>query len=239
MNRLVISAIFLLCLTASGCGFSGISGFSSPKSDIDVSAIDKGEKALVIFRANTPDGSTVETRWLNLAGNDERRVSTQFFALTDEATREYDLVSLDPGEYVLTYAVHGGFKTWTPLKMDPKAGPYSELGQVVVREDEQDGRKTYLYALTSHGTDGKGKPVIASFTVAGGEVVYIGDMTIDFTYVNPDKLTQTGHFSAKSVSLGLSNQRTRAKNTLLEVNSTLAERMIYRPFTYGKLAQKR
>lgn len=243
----MLSRLFKFCLTLSFC--LAVAGCiptlwdsTSPKSDIDLNSIDSGQKALVIFRANTPDGSTVETRWQNLSTGEEKRVSTQFFALTGEATREYDLVTLDPGEYVLTYAVYGGFKTWTPLKMDPKAGPYSELGQVVVRQDEKDGRKTQLYALTSHGTDGSGKPLIASFSVKGGEVVYIGDMTIDFTYTSPGNLSEEmkaeGYFSANSVSLGLSNQRTRAKNSLLEVHPPFAEKMQYVPLKHGKLAKK-
>ena len=227
-----------LCFITAGC-IPTLWNDTSPKSDIAAESINKGEKALVIFRANTADGSTVETRWTNLSTKKETRVSSQFFSLTEEAAHEYDLITLDPGEYVLTYAAYGGFKSWTQLKMNPKAGPYSELGQVVVHEDEKDGRKSYLYALVSHGTDGVGLPLIASFKVKGGEVVYIGDMTINFTYSNPDKLKKEGYFSASSVSLGLSNQRTRAKNSLLEVYPPFAEKMQYQPFSFGKIITKK
>lgn len=239
MFKILFKACIILtfCLAVAGCSPS-IFAETSPKSNINIKSIETGKKALVLFRANTPSGSTVETRWLNLSTGQETRISTQFFTLTDEATREYDMVTLNPGEYVLTYAVYGGFKPWASPKMNPEAGPYSELGQVVVNEDVKDGHKSYLYALTSHGTDGKGQPLIASFSVKGGEVVYIGDMTIDYNYVNPSKLKTIGHFSANSVMLGISNQRTRAKNALLELNPAFAEKMQYRPFTYGKLAKK-
>lgn len=229
--------VFVFSLTVGGCSPS-MFGETSPNSNINVSDIEIGKKALVLFRANTPKGSTVETRWLNLSTGKETRISTQFFTLTEEATREYDMVTLTPGEYVLTYAVYGSFKPWVSPEMNPEAGPYSELGQVVVDGETQDGHRSYLYALTCHGTDGKGQPLIASFSVKGGEVVYIGDMTIDYTYLNPNKLKVTGHFSANNVMLGLSNQRTRAKNSLLEINPLLAEKMQYRPFSFGKLAKK-
>ena len=50
-----------LCLITTGC-IPKLWNDVSPKSDIAAESINKGEKALVVFRANTADGSTVETQ---------------------------------------------------------------------------------------------------------------------------------------------------------------------------------
>lgn len=234
--RICLLSAFFTFIT--GCGLPSFSLFSSPKGNIDSEAIENDEKALVLFRAVTPDGSPVETHWLNRQTGEEIKLSSQFFAMSGEPHREYDPVALEPGEYVLIYAGYGGLNPRAPFKMDPQAGPYSDLGQVVVTESTLDDRKTYLYALTSPGVDDSGKALLASFSVNAGEVNYLGDMSIEFTYANPEKLP-AGHFSAESTSIGIVNQRTRAKNALLELHPELAAEMCYRPFTVGKLAVRR
>ena len=219
----------------SGCGSSPFTFLPSAERGADAAAVLNGEKALVLFRAETFQQKLVETHWRNWRTGEEKKLSSRLSAPAGEKFYEYELVQLEPGEYVLTCAVYGGSDSASSPSPRPQADAYGTLGQVVVDVETSDNSTAWRHTLFCPGTDAAGKPLLASFTVAGGEVVYLGDMRIDFSH----GISSLGYFRSEEAVLDLSNQRTRAKNTLLELFPDLATKMQYRPFSYGKLARHR
>jgi hypothetical protein len=232
LKRLVCAAL-LLCITA--CGTAYIPGITS-MTDVDAQAVNNGQKSLVVMRVSSKWGTPAETRWLHVESGELVKITSQFASSTQEKAREFDMVTLPAGYYVLAYVMYsdGASGVWPsdPFSLDPSLAEVSRLGQVKTSES---GQHT-LYALRSKGLANDGKtPLIAGFTITSGKVAYLGEMTIDFDIQGKKQLP--GVYPAGRVAWRADNSGfERAKLNLAKESPSLAERMTRRGIMRGSLA---
>ncbi len=238
LARLTIPLLFSIGLLLTGC--AGKSPFTGSMTKIDAAAVNNGEKSLVVLRVSSPAGGPVETRWLHQESGELYKISSQFSASTQEVAREYDMVTLPPGRYVLMYAMYAGgtSSAWPtqPFDIDPARAKVSDLGQV--RTSEQGSPATTIYQLRSPGLARDGRTaLIASFTLTPGKVVYLGDMTMDFGPQGPVQLP--GYYPAGSVSYGIHYNLEQARIALGQEDASLASKLTRMNISRGVLARAR
>ena len=229
-----------MLLTA--CAKVHVPSFNS-MSSVDSAAVNNGEKALVVMRASAPWGSPAETRWLHVETGELYKVSSQFAANRQEEAREFDIVTLPAGKYVLTYVMYstGSKGVWPggPFDLDPSKSDVSKLGQIRTSTPDKDGSpETIISALRSTGLEKDGRsPLIASFDVRPGQVAFLGNMTISFDIKG--KRVLPGYYPAGTVSWSDSHaDLERARLVLAKEDPTLAKKLENKQITRGSLAKR-
>lgn len=236
--RLKMLACAALLMLVAACSTPYVPGITS-MTDVDPAAVNNGQKSLVVFRASTPWGTPAETRWLHVESGELVKLSSQFATSTQEKAREFDMVTLPAGYYVLAYAMYstGTKGTWpsSPFDLDPSLADVSRLGQVNI--SETDSGSTKISALRSKGLANDGRtPLVAGFTVTPGRVLYLGNMTIEFAIQGKEQLP--GLYPAGSVAWSVSDRDfERAKLNLAKKDPGMAEQMQKRTLTRGSLAK--
>lgn len=233
IKRLVCAALLLL---VAACGTTYVPGITS-MTKVDPEAVNNGQKSLVVMRVSTPWGTPAETHWLHVESGELVKITSQFAASSQEKAREFDMVTLPAGYYVLTYVMYSDSTkgTWPsdPFSLDPSLAEVSRLGQVKLTES---GGAT-ISALRSKGlsTDGK-TPLVAGFTITPGKVAYLGEMVIEFRIQGEKQLP--GLYPAGRVAWRVDNSGfERAKLNLAKESPSLAEQMTRRSLTRGSQAK--
>ncbi len=226
----------LLALALAGCAKSP---FSGSMSKIDSDAVNNGEKSLVVMRASSEWGTPAETRWLHVESGELYTVTSKFSASTQEKAREYDMVTLPPGRYVLTYVLysqsHGASLPKSPFDINPVYSKISDLGQVHTEKSGSDSPyMTYALRSTGFAKDGK-TPLIASFTLSRGQVLDMGIMTIRFNIQGKEELP--GYYPAGSVAYKITRDAERARLALAEQDGVLASKIKEGQISRGILAK--
>lgn len=239
LQRLFIPFVVIFSLALTACG--GKVPFTGSTTKIDNAAVNNGEKSLVLLRVSTPTGGPVETRWMHTESGEVYTISTQFRADTQEVAREYDMVTLPAGHYVLMYAMYssgtGSAWTVTPFDIDPTLSKVSALGQVRTSEHGSNPVTT-VYQLRSKGLAQDGKtPLIAAFTLTPGKVVYLGDMVMEFT--PGGKVQLPGYYPAGTVAFSITSDLERARLALGKEDTALAAKLTRQQIVRGTLAHNR
>ncbi len=213
-------------------------------SDVDVSAVNNGEKSLVMMRVSSPWGSPAETRWLHVETGNLYKVTSQFGANTQEKAREYDIVTLPAGRYALVWVMYsdGTLGTWpsSPFDLDPTKSRVTRLGQIETRLiKHESGPDTTISALRSKGLAKDGKtPLIAGFTITPGKSLFLGNMVIEFKIQGKQQLP--GFYPAGSVAYSLTTKELeRARLVLAKEDAGLAEKLTSHGVVRGSLARQR
>lgn len=235
LKKLCCAVLFFVL---TGCSTTYVPGVTS-MTDVDPAAVNNGEKSLVVLRVSTPWGSPAETRWLHVESGQLVKLSSQFGASTQEKAREFDIVTLTPGYYVLSYVMYsdGARGVWPsdPFDLDPALAEVTRLGQVKISSSAL-GEST-ISALRSKGLANNGKtPLIAGFTITPGKTMYLGAMTIEFGIKGEKQLP--GIYPAGHVAWSVSDKDfERAKLNLAKESPSLAEQLEKRSLTRGSLAR--
>ena len=230
--------ILLLLLSLTACGKGNFPfGASSSMTKIDADSVLNGQKSLVVTRFSTPWGTPAETRWMQLETGELFTITSQFAASTQEVAKEYDMVTLPAGTYVLVYVLYssGTGDVWpaTPFDIDPSLSRVSELGQVQTKENA--GITTSMLRSRGLAQDGK-TPLIASFILKPGQTAYLGDITVSFEIDGPVQLP--GYYPAGKFYYTEKKDLQRAKFALGKENTTLAASLAQDTIRWGKLARK-
>lgn len=234
----VLPVIVFMVLSLAACGKGNFPlGPSSSMTKIDADSVFNGQKSLVVTRFSTPWGTPAETRWMQLETGQLFTVTSQFAASTQEVAKEYDMVTLPAGTYVLMYALYssGTGAVWpaAPFDIDPSLSKVSELGQVQTKES---GNIT-TSMLRSKGLAADGKtPLIAGFTLKPGQALYLGDITVSFDIEGPVQLP--GYYPAGKFHYTDKKDLQRAKFALGKENTALASALEQGRMTWGRLARK-
>lgn len=242
-NRITVTAVCacLSLILLAACGKVNVPAIT-PTTSIDSAAVNNGEKSLVVMRVSTPWGSPAETRWLHLETGELVKVTSQFAAGTQQKAKEFDMVTLPGGTYALASVMYSdGTKGVWPgaFDLDASKSEITKLGQVQLTENKQDdGSVNTVSALRSRALEADGKtPLIASFTVTPGKVVYLGNMTIKFDIKGKKQLP--GYYPAGSVAWSIDEKPfERAKLTLAGEDVGLAEKMARQSIKRGTLARR-
>ncbi len=231
---LILAALFLL----AGCGGATRTPFTGATTKIDTDAINNGNKSLVMLRASTTWGSPAETQWRHVPTGELYKVSSQFNASTQEVAREYDMVTLPPGQYVLVYVMYssGTGSAWptSPFDINPTLSKVSPLGQVNLKETGDPVVTISSLRSTGAGKDGK-TPLIASFNLLPGKAVYLGDMTVSFAIQGKKQLP--GYYPAGTVSWSVKYDLEQARLQLGKEDTGLAAKLERGQITRGTLAR--
>lgn len=226
-------------LLLAGCG--GIqTPFSGSMAKVDAGAVNNGDKGLVMLRASSTWGSPAETRWRHVDTGEVYKVSSQFNASSQEVAREYDMVTLPPGKYVLVYVMYssGTGSAWptSPFDIDPSLSKVSDLGQVRTKEGATDSAVT-ISALRSPGVTKDGKtPLIASFTLPAGKAVFLGDMTVSFAIQGKQQLP--GYYPAGRVAWSVRHDgQEQARLQLAKEDAGLASKLERGQIARGNMAK--
>ncbi len=233
-----LSVLLLSLLLLTACG-GARTLFTGSMARIDAGAVNNGEKSLVVMRVSTVWGSPAETRWLHKETGELVIVTSKFTAETQEVSRGYDMVTLAPGTYVLSYIRYSdgtaaGLPS-RPFDIDPGLSNVSALGQV---HTSQSGTSpvvtTFRLRSTGMGKDGR-TPLIASFTLTPGKVLYLGDMTISFTIAGKQELP--GYYPAGTVAYTIKRDLERARLALSKEDGGMAIKLQNGQVTKGSLAR--
>ena len=242
MKRLFFPLLLCAALFLAACGKVHVPSFNS-MNDVDVAAVNNGQKALVVMRASAPWGSPAETRWLHVETGELYKVTSQFAANRQEEAREFDLVTLPPGKYVLAYVMYstGSKGVWPggPFDIDPTKSDVTRLGQIKTSTSSEDSAsQTTTSALRSTGLEKDGKtPLIASFTLTPGQVVFLGNMTVDFSIKGKQVLP--GYYPAGTISWSVSHaDLERARLVLAKEDPGLARSLENKQLVRGSLARR-
>ena len=228
-----------LVLLLVACGKVYVPSVTS-MTRVDAAAVNNGEKSLVVMRVSTPWGTPAETRWLHVETGELVKVTSQFATGTQQAAREFDMVTLPAGTYALAYVMYSdGTKGAWPsgaFDLDASQSEVTRLGQVKLEESKHDGGVTTVSALRSKGLAENGRtPLIASFTITPGKSLYLGNMTIRFDIKG--KRLLPGYYPAGSVAWSVDQSAfERAKLNLAKEDVGLAEKIAKHPVTRGSLA---
>lgn len=237
ISRLLPLFLFAVLFTA-GCVTGGRTPFTGSMARIDAGAVNNGEKALVIMRVSSPWGTPAETRWLHVESGQLYMVTSKFAAGTQQTAKEYDMVTLPPGRYVLTYVLYsedtGPALPSNVFDINPNLSKVSTLGQVNTEKGGKSGHITSALRSTGLAKDGK-TPLIAAFTVNRGEVVYLGDMTIQFTI--DGKVQLPGYYPAGTVAWSVRDDLERARLALSNEDAALGTKLRQGRVTRGTLAK--
>ena len=242
MKRLFFPLILVAAVALAACAKVHVPSFNS-MNDVDAAAVNNGEKALVVMRASAPWGSPAETRWLHMETGELYKVTSQFAASRQEDAREFDIVTLPPGKYVLMYVMYstGSKGVWPggPFDLDPTKSDVTKLGQVNITTPDKDASpQTVISALRSTGLEKDGKtPLIASFSVTPGEVAFLGNMTVEFSIKGKQVLP--GYYPAGSVAWSVNHaDLERARLILAKEDPALARKLENKQPTRGGLARR-
>ncbi len=233
-SSLVLVALFFLV----GCGGATRTPFTGATTKIETDAVNNGNKSLVMLRASSTWGSPAETQWRHVPTGEVYKISSQFNADTQETAREYDMVTLPPGQYVLVYVMYssGTGSAWptSPFDIDPTLSKVSALGQVNLKQTGDPAVTISQLRSTGVGRDGK-TPLVASFTLLPGKAVYLGDMTISFAIQGKKQLP--GYYPAGTVSWSVRNELEQARLQLGKEDTGLAAKLERGQIVRGTLAR--
>lgn len=238
VKRLVLAALMVLL---AACGKVYVPSLTS-MTQVDSAAVNNGEKSLVVMRVSTPWGTPAETRWLHVETGQLVKVTTQFATGSQQEAREFDMVTLPAGTYVLAYVMYSdGTKGAWPsgaFDLDAAKSEVTRLGQVKLEEYKQDGGVVTVSALRSKGLAENGRtPLIASFSLAPGKSLYLGNMTIKFDIKGKRQLP--GYYPAGSVAWSMDQSPfERAKLILAREDVGLAENLGRHTVSRGSLAER-
>ncbi len=240
LRSLFASALVLVALfTLTACGGATHTPFTGSMTKIDTDAVNNGDKSLVMLRVSTTWGSPAETQWRHVPTGEIYKISSQFNATTQEVAKEYDMVTLPPGQYVLVYVMYssGTGSAWptSPFDIDPSLSKVSPLGQVNLKQSGDSGVTISQLRSTGVGRDGK-TPLIASFNLLPGKAVYLGDMTISFAIQGKQQLP--GYYPAGTVAWSVKNELEQARLQLGKEDTGLATKLEHGQITRGTLARR-